>query len=465
MLLDGDGRVISKITQGVTTEIMGEGVTNAPANDKTAMLATTDVDRQAALRFAGPHGFKRWIESLRGSVNFGSFVGATTLRMYAKGMSQGVPTPGELDNMRTSVREAMEDGAFGVASALIYPPGEYATTAELVELAKAMSPYGGVYITHMRSEADRLLEAIDEAIEIGRSGGVPVEIYHLKAAGVRNWPKMKDAIAKINAARASGLDISADMYPYVAGGTGLTACLPPWASADGKLFDNLANAETRAKIRAEVLHQTSDWENLCELSTPQGVLITQITNDANQQYGGKRLAEIASMEKKDWIDAAMDLILSERKRVETIFFMASEDNLKLQLQQPWIKFGTDAGGLDPETATQLAHPRAYGNFTRVLGKYVREEKVLPLEDAIRKMTSAVALRLSIQDRGVLHEGMYADITVFDPATVKDRATFEQPHQLSLGVRHVLVNGVAVVRDGEVTGAMPGRAVYGPGRRF
>ena len=463
-LLDGDGRVISKITQGITTEIMGEGVTNAPANEKTAMLITSDADRQTALRFAGPHGFRRWIGSMRGSVNFGSFAGATTLRMYAKGMSQGAANDAELELMRTAVREAMEDGAFGIASALIYPPGEYASTAELIELAKAMSPYGGVYITHMRSEADRLLEAIDEAIEIGRKGGVAVEIYHLKAAGVRNWPKMRDAIAKINAARAAGLDVSADMYPYEAGGTGLSACLPPWASADGKLFDNLANPEMRSKIRAEVLHQTTDWENLCELSTPQGVLITQIVNDENKQYSGKRLAQIASMQKKEWIDAAMDLILSERRRVESIFFMASDDNLKLQLQQPWIKFGTDAGGIDPERATQLAHPRAYGNFTRILGKYVREEKVLPLEDAIRKMTSAVAARLSIQDRGLLREGMFADITIFDPATATDRATFEQPHQLSTGVRHVFVNGVAVVRDGEATGAMPGRPVYGPGRK-
>jgi dihydroorotase/N-acyl-D-amino-acid deacylase len=466
-LLDGDGRVISKITQGITTEIMGEGSTNAPANEKTAVFATNAAERKAALRFAGPHGFRRWLDAIeaRGAaVNFGSFIGATTVRMFGKGMAQGPATLEELEVMRAAVREAMEDGAFGIASALIYPPGEYAGTAELIELAKAMAPYGGVYITHLRSEADRLLEAIDEAIEIGRKGGVAVEIYHLKAAGRRNWPKMRAAVAKIDAAREAGIDISADMYAYQAGGTGLTACLPPWASADGRLFTNLANPETRRKIRAEALEEHTEWENLCQLSNPEGVLIAQTIKAENRQFSGKRLSEIAAAQKKHWIDAAMDLILSERRRVETIFFMASEENLELQLKQPWIKFGTDAGGLDPTQATQLAHPRAYGNFPRVLGRYVRERKVMPLEDAVRKMTSAVANRLSIQDRGVLREGMLADIVVFDPAIIEDRATFENPHQLSVGVRHVFVNGVAVVRDGEVTGALPGRALYGPGFR-
>lgn len=466
-LLNGDGRLIGKITQGITTEILGEGVTNAPANDRTVLLFADPADRKEALRFAGPHGFGHWLDAMEqhgAAVNFGSFVGATTIRMLAKGMDQGAPTAAETAAMSNAVREAMEDGAFGLASALIYPPGEYTTTAELIELAKTMSPYGGVYITHMRSEGDRLLEAIDEAIEIGRKGGVPVEIYHLKAAGVRNWPKMRDAIAKIDTARASGADISADMYPYVAGGTGLTACLPPWASAGGKLFDNLADPGMRRKIRAEIEHQSADWEDLCELATPRGVLITQTTKPGNERFSGKRLSEIAAAQKKDWIEAAMDLILSEHRRVETIFFVASEDNLKLQLRQPWIKFGTDAAGLDPAAAKQLAHPRAYGNFPRVLGHYVRDEKVLPLEDAIRKMTSAAANRLSIQDRGILRAGAFADIVVFDPDKAGDRATYENPHQLSTGIRDVFVNGVAVVRNGEVTGALPGRALYGPGKQ-
>jgi N-acyl-D-amino-acid deacylase len=457
-LLTGDGRVLSKVTQGVTTEIMGEGSTNAPANDKTRLVGGPP-------DFPGPRGFDAWLramESRGASVNFGSFVGATTVRMYAKGMEQGAPAAAELDQMRRVVREAMEDGAFGVASALIYPPGEFATTGELIELAKAMAPLGGVYITHMRSEADRLLEAMDEAIRIGREGGVPVEIYHLKAAGKRNWHKMTQAIAKIDAARAAGLDVGADMYAYTAGGTGLTACLPPWASAGGRLFENLADPALRARIRGEILSGKTEWENLGELATPEGVLIAGARAEANKRYVGKRLSEIAAMMGKDWIDAAMDLILADRSRVETIYFLMSEENIRLQLRQPWIKFGTDAGGLDPANSRDLAHPRAYGNFPRVLGKYVRDEKVIPLEDAIRKMTTAVARRLSIPDRGLLQEGAWADIVVFDAERIADHATFENPHRLSTGVLHVFVNGVAVLRDGVHTGAKPGRIVRGPG---
>ncbi len=461
--LEGDGRVISKVTQGITTEIMGEGATNAPANNLTKSLETTG--REVMQDFSGPHGFRRWLEAMQAhgtSANFGSFVGATTMRMYGKGMAQGEVNATELKSMTDAMKEAMEDGAFGLASALIYPPGEYSSTRELTALSKAMAPYGGVYITHMRSEADRLLEAIDEAIEIGTKGGVPVEIYHLKASGPVNWPKMAKALDKINLARAQGIDIAADMYSYTAGGTGLTACLPPNASADGKLFDNLADPAMRAKIKQEVLHQTTDWENMCTLATPEGVLITQAIKPENAQFAGKRLSEIASMQKKHWLDAAMDLILSERRRVETIYFMMSEDNIKAQLRQPWIKFGTDAGGLDPDTVRGLAHPRSYGNYPRVLGKYVRDEKVIPLEDAIRKMSSAVATRLSIPDRGLLKEGMYADLLVFDPNAVGDRATYEKPHQLSVGIRDVLVNGQFVVRDAKHTGAKPGKMVLGPG---
>ncbi len=462
--LTKDGRVISKVTQGVTTEIMGEGVTNAPSNEKTA-AGERDTGRPAAAPFEGPHGFDAWLRAMKehgASANFGSFVGAATIRQYVKGMAQGAPTADEVESMQTLVRQAMEDGAFGIASALIYPPGNYAATAELGAMAKAMAPYGGVYITHMRSEADQFLEAIDEALEIGRTGGVPVEIYHLKAAGKRNWSKVPEAFAKINAARAAGIDVSADMYPYIAGGTGLTAVLPPWTAADGKLFDNLADPAVRVKIHAEIQNQKTDWENMGQLAGPENILIVGIDKDENKQYLGKRLSEIAATMHKDWMDAAMDLILSERRRVETIYFLMSEDNVKLQLKQPWIKIGTDAAGLDPEDAKDLAHPRSYGTFPRILGKYVREENVMPLEDAVRKMTSAVTRRLSIQDRGLLQEGLYADIAVFDPKTIIDHATYEQPHQLSTGVRYVFVNGVAVVRDGKHTGAQPGQIIRGPG---
>jgi len=467
--LFGDGRDVSKVTQGITTEILGEGGTPAPANERTVRdLTRLPPARQAVVRqFMTPRGFARWLEAMERhgvSPNVGSFLGASTVREYAKGMALGQPTAAELDTMRAVVRRAMEDGAFGIASALIYPPGNFAGTAELIEMARAMAPYGGVYITHMRSEADQLLEAIDEAIGIGREADVPVEIYHLKAGGRRNWPKAAQAIAKIDLARAAGMDVQANMYPYVAGGTGLSSCLPPWAAADDKLLDNLRDPAMRSKIRSEVMQQTTDWENLCQLATPDGVLVLGLLKPENQVHAGKRLSEIAAALGKDWLETVMDLLVSEEQRIGTIYFMMSEDNVKLQLRQPWIKLGTDAGGADPDSARSLTHPRAYGTYPRVLGKYVRDEGVLTLEDAVRKATSAVATRLSIQDRGLLREGFYADVVVFDPTTIADRATFEQPHQLSAGMRDVFVNGVGVVRGGRHTGAKPGRVVRGPGYR-
>lgn len=468
-LLFGDSRLVSKITQGITTEILGEGATNAPVNRWTLSPTGEPTPSQLARneRFMGPDGFRNWLDAMeaRGiSPNVGSFVGASTIRMYGMGMAQGAARPEALDSMRTAVRWAMEGGAFGLASALIYPPGNFASQAELTEIARAMAPYGGVYITHMRSEADQYLEAIQEAIAIGEGAGVPVEIYHLKAAGRRNWGKAQAAIDLINAARERGIDVQANMYPYVAGGTGLTACFPPWASADGKLLENLADPTSRAALRSEILDQKEDWENLCTLATPEGVLILGLQKPENQHYAGMTLTQIAEAEGKDWIDTAMDLVLSEEQRVGTIYFLMSEDNVKLQLRQPWIKFGTDAGGVDPDSATGLTHPRAYGTFPRILGKYVRDEHVLSLEDAIRKASSAVATRLSLHDRGVLEQGMYADVVVFDPRTIIDRATFEEPHQLSVGMRYVFVNGVAVVSEGVPTGTKPGRVVRGPGYR-
>lgn len=374
----------------------------------------------------------------------------------------GPATPAQLRTMQLIVKRAMEDGAFGLASALIYPPGNFASTEELGAISAAMAPYGGIYITHVRSEADRFLEGIDEAIEIGKLGGVPVEIYHLKAGGERNWHKAAEAIAKIDSARAEGVDIQANMYPYVAASTGLTSCFPPWASANGRLYRNLESEEGRARIRAEIIEQTSDWENLCALSRPEGVLLLGLNKPENRKYVGKYLSEVAAAEGKDWIDTAMDLVLTERQRVGTVYFLMSEENLELQLQQPWMKFGTDAGGVDPERTGALVHPRSYGTFTRILGRYVRDQGVIPLEDAIRKMTSAVTTRLSISDRGVLREGFFADVVVFDPATIIDNATYEKPHQVSEGVRDVFVNGVSVLRNGVHTGAKPGRAVRGPG---
>ena len=465
---NGDGRVVSKVTMGVTTEIMGESTTNAPIAEwqlETTTLEPGSPGYERMRRFSGPRGFDGWLTAMEehgASVNVGSFVGASTIRVLGKGQSMGPADEGELALMTRAVENAMLDGAFGVGSALIYPPGNFASTDELVAINRAAAPYGGVYITHMRSEADRYLEAIDEAIEIGTRAGVPVEIYHLKAGGQRNWHKAALAVAKIDSARAAGVDIQANMYPYTAGSTSLTACFPPWASADGALFRNLADPQMRARIRSEIENQTTDWENLCELSTPEGVLLLGFDRPENRQYSGKRLAEVAAAQSKDWIEAAFDLVLSERQGIGTIFFMMSEENVAMQIAQPWMKFGTDAGGIDPERAGGLAHPRAYGTFTRVLGRYVREQGVLSLEEAVRKMSSAVATRLHIRDRGLLKEGFYADVVVFDPETVSDRATYERPHQLSVGVHHVLVNGTAVVSDGAHTGAMPGRAVRGPG---
>ena len=469
-LLSGDSQVISKVTQGITTEIMGEGVTTAPVNP--AYLGPpgddqSDADRQIRL-FSGERGFDQWLRAMgaRGtSVNQGSFLGGGTLRAYAVGLRMGEVSSAELDTMTAVVRRAMEDGAFGVATALIYAPGNFASTAELGEIAAAMAPYGGVYITHLRSEANNLLEAIDEAIEIGARGGVPVEIYHLKAGGRENWHKMVEAIAKIDAARAAGVDVQANMYPYVAAKTGLTSCFPPSASANGSLFRNLGDIEARARIRAEIESQTEDWENFCALSTPSGVLLLDFENAENRRkYSGRYLDDIAREFGKDWIETAMDLVLDERQRIGTAFFVMSEDNVRLQIQQPWMKFGTDSGGVNPRTTTALIHPRGYGTFTRILGRYVREQGVVPLEDAVRKMSSAVATRLSIPDRGVLREGFYADIIIFDPQTVIDRATYEDPHQVSDGIRDVFVNGVAVVQGGEHTGAKPGMIVRGPGYR-
>jgi dihydroorotase/N-acyl-D-amino-acid deacylase len=466
--LTGDGRVVSKVTQGITTEILGEGWTNAPANEHTLAGSgdITEPEVQALSRsLMGARGFDAWLRAMERhgiSTNVGSFVGATTVRVYAKGEAMGPATAAELDTMRLVMRNAMEDGAFGLASALIYPPGSFASTEELIEVARAMAPYGGIYITHMRSEADQLLEAMDEAIRIGKEAGVPVEIYHLKAAGRRNWPKAAQAIARIDSARRAGLDVQADMYAYVAGGTGLSACLPPWASAEGKLLDNLKDSAARARIRSEMLLERTEWENLCHLAAPEGVLLLDLRKEENKRFVGKRLAEVAAALGREWPDAIIDLLISEEHRIGTVYFLMDEQNVVLQLRQPWIKFGTDAGGFDPDSAKGPSHPRAYGNYPRLLGKYVRDERVMPLEEAIRKMSSAVATRLSLQERGILRADMYADVVVFDPATIADRATFESPHQLSVGVRHVFVNGTAVLRDGRHTGAKPGRVVRGPG---
>ncbi len=406
-------------------------------------------------------GSRPWV-STASPENVGSFVGAATIRKYGKGADTGAATPAQLDTMQAAVRRAMVDGAFGLGSALIYPPGAYASTDELIAEAKASSPYHGVYITHMRSEGDHLLDAVAEAMRIGREGSVPVEIYHLKAAGVRNWPLMTKVIAAIDSARAAGQDIGADMYPYEAGATALVACLPPWSAAGDSTLANIADPATRKRITADLLNTHTAWESLCQLATPQGVMVVGLRAPADQPYEGLRLAEIATREHTTWTEALMNVVAREKGLAGAEFFIASEKNITLQMQQPWLKFGTDADGTDPDSLKGLAHPRSYGAYPRILGRYVRDQHVLGLEDAVRKMTSAVAERLSIFDRGTLREGAYADVIVFDPATVIDRATYDKPNQISVGMREVLVNGVEVVRDGKHTGAKPGRVVRGPG---
>ena len=458
----GDGRDVSKVTQGITTEIFGEAYTGAPISELSLADATVPASATAR-RFMGPRGFDAWLRAMEShgiSPNVGSFVGASTLRSFGMGMRMGAASGEAMESMRTAMRNAMEDGAFGLGTALIYPPGNYASADELIEIARVMAPYGGIYITHMRSEADMVLEAMDEALRIGREGGVPVEIYHLKAAGTGNWSKEAAMIAKIDSARAAGLDVQANMYPYTAGGTGLAACLPPSASADGKLFANIADDAGRLRIRAEVAKPTSFWESLCEQATPAGVLIAALRSPANQRWSGKRLSEISAGMGKDWLDTVMDLLRAEQRDIGTMYFLMNEDNVRLQLKQPWMKIGTDAAGSDPDSTKALVHPRSYGTYPRILGKYVRDEHVIPLEDAIRKMTSAVAERLLIADRGLLRPGMYADVVVFDPQRIQENSTYEKPLQLSTGMKVVLINGVEVVRDGRHTGAKPGRIVRG-----
>jgi N-acyl-D-amino-acid deacylase len=468
-----DGRCLSKVTQGVTTEVMGEAWTPAPVVGRnTEPLAGTlfeqRVDPVWVERAASWRRFGAWLAAMEAhgvSPNVGSFLGGGTLRTVGKGMDMGPADAEERALMRRTLAEAMEDGAFGVSYALIYPPDAYADTAELVDVCRAMAPYGGVYITHLRSESAGILGALDEALTIGREAGVPVEVYHLKAAHPRAWHLMPSVIDRIHRVRADGLDVTADMYPYAASGTGLSAILPTWTAEGGRLYERLRDPEVRRRVRDFLEGRAhDDGMGLETLGGAHGIMPVGFLRPEHQAYVGKRLDEIADMRGQDWIEAALDLLVAERQRISTFFFSMDEANLRLQVQQPWIKFSTDAGGHDPAWAKAFGpvHPRGYGTYPRVLRKYVREERLLSLEEAVRKMTSSVADRLSLRDRGLLREGSFADVVVFDPETVGDRATFEDPHQLSVGVRDVWVNGGRVLAGGEHTGATPGRFVKGPG---
>jgi len=467
-----DGRCLSKITQGVTTEIMGEAWTPAPFGGHIAEpIPHGPHDHRLGEWKQRAHMWRRfgdWLTAMEGKVspNIGSYLGAGTLREYVMGMHMARATSDEQLAMHTLMLQAMDDGAFGVSYALIYPPDAYADTEEIVQVCRLVASRGGSYITHLRSEGDTLLEAVEEAIEIGRRTGVPVEIYHLKAVGRPNWDKMPAVIERINEARSMGIDVTADMYPYAASGTGLASILPPWVAADGKFYDNLRDAEVRARIRHEALNPSGDWEAMATQTGAEGIMPVGFEKPEHAAYAGLRLSEIGELRHQHWLDAAMDLLLAEEQRIFTIYFSMREENLEQQLQQPWIKISTDAGGMDPAWAAERGrvHPRAYGTYPRVLGTYVRDKQTLTLEDAVRKMSGAVADRLSLRQRGLLRAGYFADVVMFDPTTVGDHATFAEPHQLSTGIRDVWVNGVCVLAAGTHTGAFPGHVVRGSGSR-
>ena len=463
-----DPRLPSKITQGITTEITGEGDSVAPVNE--AMLKA-DAGEYAHLRITPDWRTLREyfgrLERQGMGINLASYVGATSVRRMVLGDADVQPTAAQLDQMRGLVREAMEDGAIGVSSALQYAPAPYARTEELIALAGEAGKFGGIYATHMRSEGDAVLEAIDEAVRIGREGHLPVEIWHLKAAGQRNWGRMPQLVARIEAARAQGVDVSANTYAYTAWFNSFSAFIPPWAhdGGDGKLVARLKDPAARARIRADMLNPKGDWDNEWqEIPGPEAIQIAVVQNPELKPLQGKRLSEVAALWKEDAIDALCDLLIKDGAFTEVAVFGMDEPDVALALKQPWVSVDNDSQGTSPEglLGEEHPHPRAYGTFPRILRKYVREEHLLTLEDAIRKFTALPAQRMRLTDRGVLKAGMAADVVVFDPAAVRDLATFERPNQLSVGMEYVLVNGVAVIAQGKMTGALPGKVLRGPG---
>ncbi|HEV2912139.1 MAG TPA: D-aminoacylase [Pyrinomonadaceae bacterium] len=467
--LIADGRSQGEIRQGVTTEIMGEGWSMGPLNaEMKRQVAADQGDIKFEVEWTTLADYLNYLEKRGVAPNVASFVGATTVRQYVLGEDDKQPTPQQMDEMRELVRREMEAGALGIGSSLIYAPAFYAKTEELIELCKVAAKYQGKYISHMRSEGNRLQEGVEELIRISREARIPAEIYHLKAAGQQNWNKMDRVIAMIEAARREGLKITADMYMYTAGSTGLNASLPPWALDGGydALFKRLEDPATRKRIAAAVRTPTDEWENFyIAAGSPERILLVGFRNDKLKPLTGKTLAEVARMRGTDPVETIMDLMLEDRSRVETVYFLMSEENIKKQLRLPWVSLGSDAASMAPEGAflKSSTHPRAYGNFARLLGKYVREEKVVSLAEAVRRLTGLPATNLGLKDRGFLKEGMFADVVVFDPATISDRATFDKPHQYAVGMRHVFVNGIQVLKDGEHTGAKPGRALWGPGK--
>ena len=462
--LFADGRGLSDIHQGVTLEVFGEGESMGPLNEE---MRLEEQRQQGDIKYA-----ITWRTLAEGldtlvrhgiSPNVASFIGAATPRVYVLGRANRAPTPAELDQMRALVDKAMQDGALGVASALIYQPGVYAKTDELIALAEVAAKYHGIYISHIRNEGDQELQAIDELITIARTANIPAEIYHLKVAGEANWKNYPEVIQKIEAARAAGLKITADMYTYTAGATGLDASMPPWVQEGGleQWRKRLRDPAIRAKVKREMQTKSAAWDNLyLDAGSADRVVLIGFKNDALKPYTGKTLAQVAKLRKESPEDAAMDLVIEDDSRVDTVYFVMDEDNVRKQIVLPWVSFASDYDpvGVEGVFAKSSAHPRAFGNFARVYARYVRDEKLMPIEAAVRKMTSLPASNLGIARRGELREGYFADVAVFDPKTIQDHATFENPKQFATGVSQVFVNGAQVIQDGEHTGALPGRVV-------
>src|SRR2546429_5433470 len=464
-----DGRSESEIRQGVTTEIMGEGESMGPLNDRMkARIVREQTDIKFEIKWNALAEYLRYLEKRGISCNVASFLGATTVREYVIGLEDKQPTPEQLDQMRELVRTEMETGALGIGTSLIYPPAFYAKTEELIELCKVAAKYQGKYISHMRSEGNQLFEGLDEVIRISREAGIPAEVYHIKAAGQKNWPKEDELLERIEAAQKEGLKIRANMYTYTAAGTGLDACLPPWTEDGGypALFKRLRDPATREKIAAEVRTPTDKWENLyLAAGSADRILLCGFKSEKLKPLTGKSLAEVAKVRGKDPVETIMDLISEDESRIDTIYFVMSEENIRKEIAQPWVSFGSDEASQASEGVFLKSnpHPRAYGNFARLLGRYVREEKIISLAEAVNLWSGLPATNLGRDHRGFVKEGMFADVVVFDPAVIADRATFEKPHQYAVGMKHVFVNGVQVLKDGEHIGAKPGRALWGPGK--
>ncbi|NOX69986.1 MAG: D-aminoacylase [Gammaproteobacteria bacterium] len=465
--LIADGRGMSDIKQGVTLEVFGEGWSMGPLNDT---MKADSVKRQGDIKYeiewTTLGEYLDYLANRGVSPNIASFVGATTVRIHELGYEDRPPTVEELTRMQNLVRQAMEEGALGVGSSLIYAPAFYADTEELIALAKTVGEYGGMYISHMRSEGARLLESIDELISIAREAGVAAEIYHLKMAGKSNWSKFDAAVDKVEEARAEGLLITADMYTYPASATGLDGAMPPWVQEGGldTWIERLKDPVIRARVREEMRTPTSEWENMFVEAGPDKMLLVGFKNPALKLLTGKTLAEVAKMRGATPADTAMDLVIEDGSRVDAVYFMMTEANVRKKTMLPWVSFGSDAESSAPEGVflQSSTHPRAYGNFARLLGKYVREEQSLTLADAIRRLTSLPAKNLKIKNRGALTPGYFADIAIFDPKSIQDHATFDQPMQYATGMVHVFVNGKQVLKNGQHTGATPGRVVRGPG---